>query len=105
MKLRNLFSITIFFVSPFCTSTLYAQPELPNLSGVSKEAINVISWTSQYDGIKSIAVQRSEDSVMNFKAIGYVQNLGRGSQGFIDGHPNPADNYYKLSISFVSDSS
>src|SRR5690606_28824919 len=58
--------------------------------------------TSQYDVIKSIAVQRSADSAFNFATIGYVKKLGKGPQAFIDGHPMPGANWYRLYIVFNS---
>ena len=84
-------------------STSYAQPLLPDLVGVTQKGVNIIAWTAQYDGLKSIAVQRSSDSVYNFTTIGYVKNLKKGPQGFIDGHPRPGYNWYRLYIAFSSD--
>lgn len=81
----------------------YAQPTLPDIVGVTQKGMNILSWTNQYDGIKSIAVQRSGDSTYNFVSIGYVKNLKKGPQAFIDGHPNPGKNWYRLYIVFNSD--
>ncbi|HRO42188.1 MAG TPA: hypothetical protein PL009_05105 [Flavipsychrobacter sp.] len=69
----------------------------------TQKGVNVLSWISQYDGIKSIAVQRSNDSIFNFTTIGYVKNIKKGTQAFIDGHPNPGTNWYRLYIVFSSD--
>jgi len=80
-----------------------AQPLLPDIIGVTQKGVNILAWTAQYDGLKSIAVQRSSDSVYNFTTIGYVKNLKKGPQGFIDGHPNPGANWYRLYIVFSSD--
>jgi hypothetical protein len=75
---------------------------LPDMIGTTENGVNVLYWTSQYDGIKSIAVQRSSDSVMNFATIGYVKSLKKGEQTFTDEHPMPGDNYYQLTIVFNS---
>jgi hypothetical protein len=48
-------------------------------------------------------VERSSDSIYNFTTIGYVKDLKKGSQAFIDGHPNPGVNWYRLNIVFSSD--
>lgn len=85
------------------SSGAMAQPILPELTGATDKGINVISWTCQYDGIKSIAVQRSADSMYNFVTVGYVKNLKKGPQAFIDGHPQPGVNWYRLYIVFNSD--
>lgn len=80
-----------------------AQPALPDMQFSSDKGVNILSWTCQYDGVKFIAVQRSKDSVYNFTTIGYVNNLKKGLQGFVDGHPNPGVNWYRLYIAFSSD--
>ncbi len=81
----------------------FAQPVLPDIVGASDKGINILSWTCQYNGIKSIAVQRSSDSVYSYATIGYVKNLKKGPQAYIDGHPEPGNNWYRLYIVFASD--
>jgi len=89
--------IILFFTSA------QAQPLLPDMAGISDKGVNFLTWTCQYDGIKSIAVQRSSDSLMNFTTVGYVKNMKKGVQAFVDGHPLPGNNYYELLIVFSSD--
>ena len=103
--IRNVF-LRLGFITVLLFSisfALQAQPVLPDVMGVTQKGLNMLSWTNQYDGIKSIAVQRSSDSVYNFTTIGYVKNLKKGVQGFIDGHPTPGANWYRLYIVFSSD--
>lgn len=95
-------AVLIFFIG-LITFQASAQPILPDMVGASDKGINVLSWTCQYDGIKSIAVQRSTDSVFNYATIGYVKNLKKGPQAYIDGHPDPGNNWYRLYIVFNSD--
>ncbi len=90
----------LLFLFSFTTK---AQPQLPEMVSASQKGLVLLGWTSQYEGIKSIAVQRSSDSVYNFTTVGYVKNLKKGPQGFIDGHPVPGKNYYRLFIAFASD--
>lgn len=97
--LRSLLTATFISVSFF----VQAQTELPDITITRKNGVNILSWFCQYDGIKSIAVQRSSDSIYNYTTIGYVKNLKKGNQAFIDGHPRPGDNWYKLYIVFSSD--
>lgn len=80
-----------------------AQPQLPDMIGVTQKGLNILSWTSQYASLKSIAVQRSSDSFFNYTTIGYVKELKKGQQAFIDGHPLPGANWYRLQIVFSSD--
>ncbi len=80
----------------------FAQPTLPDIIGDEENGIVLLSWTCQYDGVKSIAVLRSADSSFNYSTIGYVKKLYKGVQAFADGHPMPGKNYYKLTIVFNS---
>lgn len=103
MNWQRLVSIAAFIFLAFFTHTAQAQPPLPDIVGIHQKGFNILSWTAQYDGLKSIAVQRSSDSFFNFTTIGYVKNLKKGPQGFIDGHPLPGKNWYRLYIVFSSD--
>lgn len=80
-----------------------AQPLLPDIIGVTQKGLNILSWTSPYEKLKSISVQRSGDSFFNYTTIGYVKELKKGQQAFIDGHPLPGANWYRLQIVFGSD--
>jgi hypothetical protein len=80
-----------------------AQPMLPDMVGATQKGMNILSWTSQYEKLKSIAVQRSTDSQFNYTTIGYVKELKKGPQAYIDGHPLPGKNWYRLQIAFGSD--
>ncbi len=97
--LRILLTICLFSISILS----YAQPTLPDILGGTEKGINILTWNNQYDGIKSIAVQRSTDSIFNYVTVGYVKNLKKGQQAFIDGHPTPGNNWYRLYIVFNSD--
>lgn len=97
---------SVFFSLLFVLASGFAfaqAPLLPDIAIASDKGVNVLSWTCQYDGIKSIAVQRSSDSVFNYTTVGYVRNLKKGQQAFIDGHPQAGDNWYRLYIGFSSD--
>jgi hypothetical protein len=92
----------LFFLVFVLASRVMAQPMLPDIAVSKDKGINIISWNCQYDGIKSIAVQRSSDSIYNYKTIGLVGSLKKGVQAYIDGHPNPGKNFYRLYIVFNS---
>lgn len=101
-KLQAALLLTIVtFFSPL--GRLAAQPVLPDIIGVTQKGLNILSWTSQYEKLKTIAVQRSADSFFNYTTIGYVKDLKKGPQAFIDGHPLPGKNWYRLQIVFGSD--
>lgn len=98
-----LFALLVLVAAFYQSPAARAQPLLPGIIGITQKGINLLSWTSQYEGIKSIGVQRSSDSVFNYITIGYVKNLKKGPQAFIDGHPAPGNNWYRLYIVFNSD--
>lgn len=81
----------------------YAQPTLPDLASVHENGVNILTWNCQYDGLKSIAVQRSSDSNFNYITIGYVRNLKKGVQYYLDGHPKAGANWYRVRLVFGSD--
>lgn len=104
MTRRIPYVALLLCVFVFLSTATNAQPPLlPNMVGLTQQGVNIISWTAQYDGIKSIGVQRSADSSYNYATIGYVKNLKKGPQAFIDGHPAPGNNWYRLYIVFNSD--
>ena len=70
---------------------------------VTQNGINILTWTCQYDGVKTIAVQRSSDSNFNYITIGYVRDIKKGVQYYLDGHPKPGANWYRVKLVFGSD--
>lgn len=103
MNLKLAQSTAIFLLGLLWSTDSFAQATLPDMQILTQKGVNILSWVCQYDGIKSIAVQRSSDSVFNFATIGYVKNTKKGTQGYIDGHPLPGNNFYRLYIAFNSD--
>lgn len=81
-----------------------AQPTLPEIATITQGGLTVLSWNNPYEsGVKSISVQRSADSNYNFTTIGYVKELKKGVQSFVDAHPMVGKNWYRLIIIFNSD--
>lgn len=101
--LRTIVFAPLLLLLSLAAVSSKAQPLLPDIVCGTENGVNILSWTSQFDGLKSIAVQRSADSMYNFSTVGYVKNLKKGPQGFIDGHPTAGSNWYKLYIVFNSD--
>lgn len=101
---QSLFRSILFFLI-FTTASIkaFAQPTLPDLANVSQNGINILTWACQYDGVKSIAVQRSNDSNFNYITIGYVRDVKKGVQYYLDGHPKPGPNWYRVKLVFGSD--
>jgi hypothetical protein len=100
-SLFRFFLLLIVFASPAFKA--FAQPTLPDLANVSQNGINILTWACQYEGVKSIAVQRSSDSNFNYITIGYVLDVKKGIQYYLDGHPKPGPNWYRVKLVFGSD--
>lgn len=102
LKRKSIGLLSLFFLF-FAVPAAFAQPLLPDVVGVTQKGLNILSWSSPYEHLKSIAVQRSSDSTFNWGTIGYVKELKKGPQAYIDGHPLPGTNWYRLQIVFGSD--
>ena len=102
--LFNKKSLSYFIVLFTCSFLAKAQSTLPEIDILTKDGINIISWISPYKaGVKSIAVQRSADSITNFGTIGMVSNLKSTKQDYVDAHPLLGPNYYRVILTFNSD--
>ncbi len=73
------------------------------MSLLTSNAQNKLTWTCQFDGVKSISIQRSVDSVRNFLAIGSLSTPKKGIQTYTDLHPVVGKNYYRLCVIFSGD--
>lgn len=93
--------VSVFLVWFIPVST-WAQPMLPSVRSDVHNGVVQLSWISQYDGIKSIGVKRSTDSIGNYKTIGELRSPQKGVQQFVDNNPDSGCNYYKLNITFRS---
>lgn len=85
---------------------IYTQaqpPQLPAMDIRTENATNILTWNNQFDGVKSIAIQRSADSVRNFLSIGIMTNAKKGIMSYTDDRPMPGKNYYRLSVGFSGD--
>lgn len=103
MALRYfLIKIIFILLTAIAAFKAAAQPTLPDIAGAEDKGIVILSWNCQYSGIKSITVLRSADSVNSYTPIGKVKKLDKGVQAFVDGHPAPGKNYYRLIILFKS---
>ncbi len=58
-----------------------AQDTLPNISVIQRSNKVVIGWTNTYTSVTTINIQRSYDSLKNFKTIGSVLNVKAKSNG------------------------
>lgn len=73
------------------------------MSIMTQGAKNLINWNCQFEGVKSIAVQRSTDSIKNFVTIGVVSKPKKGLGNYTDDKPVAGKNFYRLSVNFTGD--
>ena len=96
--MRNLL-ITIVFV--ICSTHLvHAQDTLPRVSVINSSNHIVISWSNPYTSLTTINIQRSPDSLRNFKTIGTVLDVKNKTNGFVDAKPLTGNQFYRLFLSF-----
>lgn len=100
--IRHRAAFLCFILSLCCFGRVLSQPVLPGIAGKAENGMVLLSWISQYDGLRAINVMRSADSTRNFIAIGVVKKLDKGVQAFVDGHPFAGRNFYRLSLVFKS---
>ena len=77
----------------------HAQDSLPAFSVVNKGNNRIIiSWNNKYKQVKQISIQRSTDSLANFKSLVTVPDPNNRQNGFMDSKA-PTDNmFYRLYI-------
>ena len=89
----------IFLILMLVCGTLLAQDTLPsfNVTAVGNKR-NLISWTNTYRYISQINIQRSSDSLRNFKTIMTVPDPMAVENGFLDTKAPGAVAFYRLFI-------
>jgi hypothetical protein len=79
----------------------FAQDTLPKITVTQLGKKVLVSWDNPYSNVTNINIQRSGDSIKNFKSIGSVLNVAPGINGFTDVKEFiPSDQYYRVFISF-----
>jgi hypothetical protein len=96
--MKKLFLLFLMF-SFLLGNDIFAQDTLPRFSlrNVGNKRI-VVEWLNNFKNIKQISIQRSADSLKNFKTILTVSDPGLPENGFLDTKA-PTDNmFYRLYI-------
>jgi len=76
-----------------------AQDSLPAFSVVNKGNNRiVISWNNPYKQLKQISIQRSKDSLSNFKTLITVPDPNNKQNGFLDAKATDDKMFYRLYI-------
>lgn len=95
-KLIPFYLIIIFLLAGICSS---AQDTLPAFSvrNVGNNRI-LIGWHNNFEVVKQISIQRSFDSVKNFKTILSVQDPMLPENGYLDTKAQNGNMFYRLYI-------
>jgi hypothetical protein len=96
-KMKKIILLTIIIVS-ICY-TLPAQDTLPKFSvkNVGNNRI-IISWKNNYQLVKQISIQRSFDSLKNYKTILTVPDPMNKQNGYVDTKATTDNMFYRLFI-------
>jgi len=92
--------VAAFFVLILmCLGQLSAQDTLPKFSVTTRGNNRVlISWTNAYPNVSQISIQRSYDSLKNFKTILTVPDPSNLQNGFVDTKAPTWFMYYRIFI-------
>lgn len=101
-NLKSMIKTGLQFIVLICVfNTVFAQDTLPDISVTLLGKKALIAWKNNFENITSINIQRSGDSVRNFKSISSMLNPGAKSNGFVDQKEFlPNEQYYRLFITF-----
>lgn len=77
----------------------FSQDTLPSFSAINKGKNRiVISWYNKYAQVKQISIQRSTDSLNNFKTLTTVPDPMNRQNGFLDSKAPDERMFYRLYI-------
>jgi hypothetical protein len=95
--MKKFLSLTILFFS--IGFSALAQDTLPkfNVKNIGNKHI-IISWKNNYEVVKQISIQRSPDSLRNFKTILSVADPTSKENGFADTKAPSGNLFYRLFI-------
>jgi hypothetical protein len=80
-----------------CYPTI-AQDSLPRLSVKSKSGKVILAWQNPFHDVVQINIQRSYDSLKNFKTILSVADPSAVTNGYLDSKPPDLRQFYRLYV-------
>lgn len=97
---KQLFLLT-FLLFIFCVNSFAQNDTLPLLNLKSVGTRVIVSWKQNYKKpITTLNIQRSYDSLKNFRTIGEVLSPQSIENGFIDANPPYRKMYYRVFVAF-----
>ena len=96
--MMNKLTLHLFLIALTCTN-LFAQDSLPGFSAKNVGGNRIIvSWNNNLGNVKQISIQRSFDSLQNFKSILTVANPELPQNGYMDTKAAHDRMFYRLFI-------
>jgi len=95
LMLKLLLYITVF---NFLTITALCQDTLPNMKARIRSGKVIVSWVNPFKDVVLINIQRSTDSLRNFKTILTVADPGAVTNGYLDAKAPDTKQYYRLFV-------
>jgi hypothetical protein len=97
--MKRFLVILVFAVTSLTSITVSAQDTLPNftLKHLGNNRI-IVGWVNDYPVVKQISIQRSHDSLQNFKTILSVTDPAAIQNGFADKTAPNDHMYYRLFV-------
>jgi hypothetical protein len=91
--------LSFLFLFAIAGKIIYAQDTLPKFSvkNIGNNRI-IISWTNTFETIKQVSIQRSFDSLRNYKSILTVPDPTTRQNGFVDTKATNDHMFYRLYI-------
>jgi hypothetical protein len=93
--LKPLFYIALFNA---LWINAFSQDTLPKVSVKHKQAKVIVSWVNPFPDVVLINIQRSADSLKNFKTILSVADPGGLTNGFLDSKAPDLKQFYRLYV-------
>lgn len=96
--MKKIFALYLVFFVASCLCA-HAQDTLPNftLRNIGENRI-VIGWVNQFENVRQINIQRSHDSLKNFKTILAVADPTTPENGFVDTRAANDRMFYRIYI-------
>lgn len=90
------FVLTLLIALMCCPA--FAQDSLPKLSVKSKSGRVILAWQNPFSDVVQINIQRSYDSLRNFKTILSVADPSAVTNGYLDSKPPDLKQFYRLYV-------
>jgi hypothetical protein len=102
MTKRTLISFLFLFDTSFLFNQLFSQQQGDTLPKFSLKNVGgnriVIGWVNEFESVKQISIQRSFDSLKNFKTILTVADPSIPENGYVDTKASNDHMFYRLYI-------